>query len=587
MKFDLDRWITDEAGSQRFPLYTRANADEVGPDPFSPLGWTLAWRKGCIPGTAGGFVAFGVVHWHEVGGEESPTLFGNWGGYFYNPMSLSRLMGVRMPGATAEAIDQAYFGDHPGVPPYVADPRDEDEGLSVKLGETMAWVMSTDGFPEVEKWNERSRAAKAARPDLSSLANGELVAYARSMAPNIAGAWVPYCQVCLGASLGPGAVQAICSGVGRPADAVRVMASVGGVDSADASLRMWDLSRMIAGSTTVSAQFDSGVDGLEGRLRTSTEADTEKFVIGLDDLLTEFGHRGPNEWDLRPHSWETDPSIVLGMLDHLRRQSDKRSPYVAATAAAAERERIAAELTELTADDEVAQGTLVAGMRSAAIWLALRERGKNTVIRFINEAKVALLELGGRMTEAGVLHDPQAIFMLTDDELDSFLADPRAYTAVVGERDATFQALHDVEPPYIVDVSKGVAPISTWPRRGASASIDKAEAGTVLHGAQGSPGIVTGRAKIVLDPGHAGDLEPDDIMVVHTTDPSWTPLFLSVAGVVCNVGAVASHAVIVSRELGIPCAVSVVNATSRILDGSTIRVDGSTGTVEVLAVPTG
>jgi len=79
-------------------------------------------------------------------------------------------------------------------------------------------------------------------------------------------------------------------------------------------------------------------------------------------------------------------------------------------------------------------------------------------------------------------------------------------------------------------------------------------------------------------------VEPGDIMIAPTTDPSWTPLFLAAGGVVVNVGAVASHAAIVCRELGVPCAVSVVDATSRIPDGATISIDGSTGTVTILSL---
>src|SRR4051794_5469982 len=87
-----DRWITDTRISKRFPYYTRANADEVGPLPFSPLGWSLVWEHGCLRGVARGFVDFGVVGYHEYA-LAPPQMFGNWGGYFYNPMSLSRLMG--------------------------------------------------------------------------------------------------------------------------------------------------------------------------------------------------------------------------------------------------------------------------------------------------------------------------------------------------------------------------------------------------------------------------------------------------------------------------------------------------------------
>ena len=74
-------------------------------------------------------------------------------------------------------------------------------------------------------------------------------------------------------------------------------------------------------------------------------------------------------------------------------------------------------------------------------------------------------------------------------------------------------------------------------------------------------------------------------MIAPTTDPSWVPLFLSVEGIVVNVGAVGSHAAIMCRELGLPCAVSVIDATERIPDGASIEIDGSTGKVTILALP--
>ena len=80
-------------------------------------------------------------------------------------------------------------------------------------------------------------------------------------------------------------------------------------------------------------------------------------------------------------------------------------------------------------------------------------------------------------------------------------------------------------------------------------------------------------------------LEPGEILVAPLTDPSWTPLFVAADGVVVDVGAVMSHAVIVSRELGIPCAVSVTNATRRIPDGALIEVDGNSGRVTVVELP--
>ena len=109
-----------------------------------------------------------------------------------------------------------------------------------------------------------------------------------------------------------------------------------------------------------------------------------------------------------------------------------------------------------------------------------------------------------------------------------------------------------------------------------------AVAGDVLKGDGGSAGVARGRARIVLDPSDARGLNPGDILVAPMTDPAWTPLFLPASAVVVNVGALMSHAVIVSRELGIPCVVAVAGATERIADGAMLEVDGTAGTVTVL-----
>lgn len=578
----MDTWITDTPASTRFPYYTRANADEVGPDPFSPLGWSLIWTRGCLPGVARGFVDFGVVSFDEYD-LDPPQMFGNWGGYFYNPMSLSRLMGERMPGVTAAAIDQAYFGDHPGVPPYVPHPDDENEAATAKLGESMAWVMSTDSYPEMEAAADLARRTVASRPDLSSLADHQLVDHARSMAPLVEEAWTPYAVVCLAASLGPGAVQAICAAVGRPQDAVTVMAALGNVESADASFALWDLGRMVRGSVELTALFDAGVDGLVDRVDPASPGGSS-FLAAWSAVLAECGHRGPNEWDLRPHSWTTRPELALGLVDRLRRQDDAKSPHEARRRAAADRARVSQEIGALVAGDAEAAATFAAGLSSSAYFLALRETGKNACIRLIHEAKLAIFELGRRMEERGVLGALQEVFNVLDEELDAFVADPAAFGDVIVERERAFADLHERQPPYIVGGDRPVPPISSWPprrREGATRLV----AGDALQGGPGAPGTATGRARIVLDPIDAPDLEPDDILVAPTTDPSWASLFLTVGGVVVDVGAVGSHAAIVCRELGVACATSVVDATGLIPEGATITVDGATGTVTIHDVP--
>ena len=112
-----------------------------------------------------------------------------------------------------------------------------------------------------------------------------------------------------------------------------------------------------------------------------------------------------------------------------------------------------------------------------------------------------------------------------------------------------------------------------------------AEVGTTLTGAAGSGGTASGRARIITDAGDPLGLEPGDVLIAPQTDPSWVPLMVAASAVIVNVGATGSHAMIVSRELGIPCVVSVADATDIIPDGAMVTVDGTSGTVTVDSLP--
>ena len=236
---------------------------------------------------------------------------------------------------------------------------------------------------------------------------------------------------------------------------------------------------------------------------------------------------------------------------------------------------LTAELLGLLADDAETQATLAAGITSAAFFSSMREIGKNACIRLIHEAKLALMELGRRMVADGWIDDPQQIFMLLDKEIDDFLTDPRPMSQTLRDRDTIFRQLQLLEPPYIVKLGNGVPPISTWPARGSH----ERNSGGRRGGSPGGDGVTRRRhrhrPRIVLDPSDAGAIGPGDIMVAPTTDPSWVPLFLSAEGVVVNVGAVASHAAIMCRELGLPCAVSVIDANRT--RSRTVRRSRSTG----------
>ena len=120
---------------------------------------------------------------------------------------------------------------------------------------------------------------------------------------------------------------------------------------------------------------------------------------------------------------------------------------------------------------------------------------------------------------------------------------------------------------------------STWEVR-ADVRPTPPATGASLTGIAVSGGVATGRARVVVDPRDPRGLEPGEVLVCALTDPSWTPLFLAAVAVVCEAGAVQSHAAIVSRDLGIPAVLSVPGITA-VADGTMLHVDGTTGTVRI------
>jgi pyruvate,water dikinase len=175
--------------------------------------------------------------------------------------------------------------------------------------------------------------------------------------------------------------------------------------------------------------------------------------------------------------------------------------------------------------------------------------------------------------------DHHDITLLLNSELDDFIGNPEAYKATIAQRRIDYLALYELEPPFFLTER---LPLSQWPKRSAAAVRTKLTSGQTIQGTPGSPGVARGIARIVTDPFELGEFGPGDVLVAPSTDPAWTPLFVPAAAVVVNVGAMITHAVIISRELGVPCVVSAEDATLRIPDGATVEVNGTTGVITVL-----
>jgi phosphohistidine swiveling domain-containing protein len=571
------RWFGDSSPTERFPAWTRGNAADVFPDPYSPLGQTLVLGKGMSTGLRDAYIAMGVLDYDEFDDPQSPELFMVFGGYPYNPLTLTRLLGARMPGASPEMIDKAFFDERDDVPPYEEQPWHVSPKHEARLGASMAWAMSTDALPQLDIDRQLARAQREQRPDLTELPDTALLARARSMVPYIQLTFDNAMQVSSLGSLGPGVLTAVCDGLGDATMAIRLLAGIE-VDSAAPAHAMWELSRLAKSSAEVSAAFEAGVDNVIDTLRASGSSDAAEFVDRFEQFLFDHGARGQNEYDPISVSWEVRPRIALAAIDLMRRSDDQQAPAVRNATSVAERDRLAADIRAKLAGDPEALGTFEAALRSSQLFLSGRERAKTNIVTIINEVRVAIRELGRRLVERGVIDEVEQVFMLTDDELDQVRHEPEVFRPVILDRWVQYRRLFGHEPVFIVN---GRAPaLSEMTRRDAK-QVQVASPGTVLKGAAGSGGVATGRARVVLDAADPEGLEPGDVLIAPQTDPSWVPLFVPAAAVVVNVGAMGSHAMIVSRELGIPCVVSIADATEIIPDGATVTVDGTTGTVTV------
>lgn len=575
-----ERWIVDDEPSARYPIYTRGNVGEVFPDPVAPLSATLAITPYAEPGWRDALVRSGTFTEDEFDPDNN-EIIGIFGGYCYLNVSITRIMGVRVPGLSPEIIDLALFGAQPGVPPYTPLPTDDDEARATAAFEWLIWIMTATELPELAEEEALTKRLRDERPVVSSLSNDELVARMRTLyADHFRRLFAQHIFVSSAVQIPAGIIGQVCEALGDPSLAMRLVGGLGDVESAAPSWAMWRLGRRVARSDILMSEFDAGVPGLLDRLeahRGSGEVDT--FLGELAAFLHEFGSRGPNEWDMRSPTWETRPELALAAVDRMRLMIDADAPQVRHDERIADREELAGAIAQQLADQPEVLEQFQQALAAASIFFPGRERSKTNAVRLIQEARVLMHELGRRMVEAGHFTAVEDFGMLTGDELDGFLADPASLAGEIQRRKARYDELAALTPPFVFEGTQ--PPVESWARRADHVEAEAAS-GDVLTGISGCPGQATGRARVILDPSDPRALAPGDVLIAPITDPSWTPLFVPSAAVVVDVGAQLSHAIIVSRELGIPCVVSVTGATQKIPDGALVTVDGTTGTVTLL-----
>jgi phosphohistidine swiveling domain-containing protein len=295
-----------------------------------------------------------------------------------------------------------------------------------------------------------------------------------------------------------------------------------------------------------------------------------KLQTGLTHFLRLYGHRGVAEIDLGLSRWSEDPSYVFGVLaNYLRLEDPQSAPDVQFRRATDEAEEMVAELTRRAARRGRLRGTLVGFLfRRARELSGLREMPKFCIILLMARARGLLWSVGEELADAELLQSAGDIF---------FLSLPETWAALEGED--LRSVVRDRRVVYEQEIGRRHVPRlllsdGTEPAAAAQGTVTEG----VLRGTPASGGMVTQKARVIVEPAGAS-LEPGEILVAPSTDPGWTPLFLTAGGLVMEMGGPMSHGAIVAREYGIPAVVGVSDATELIETGRRITVDGSAGEV--------
>ncbi|MGW0180408.1 rifamycin-inactivating phosphotransferase [Nocardia sp. NPDC003345] len=296
----------------------------------------------------------------------------------------------------------------------------------------------------------------------------------------------------------------------------------------------------------------------------------------IDSYLDRFGMRCAGEIDITRPRWVERPAAlvptILGNIKSFEPGAAERRFETGLREARQKEQELLARLRALP--DGAAKAAETARMIDRLrTFSGYREYPKYGIVSRYFRYKQALLSEADRLVEEGALGHREDIYFLTFDELHRLVRTRRADDELIAARKAEFTRHRALTPPRVL-TSDGETFAGEYRRTDVPAG--------ALAGMPVSAGIVEGRARVVSDMARA-DLETGDILVTAYTDPSWTPLFVAIAGLVTEVGGTMTHGAVIAREYGLPAIVGLEHATRLIRDGQRIRVNGTDGYVEILS----
>src|SRR5215208_1316109 len=362
--------------------------------------------------------------------------------------------------------------------------------------------------------------------------------------------------------------------VAEPGELQEVLRGVPHNVTTEMDLKLWELTEQIRNDEPSRTVFtDIASPALLQRYRDRALPPVAQR--GLQAFLRRYGHRAVAEIDLGMPRWSDDPSHLLGVIsNYLRLDTADLDPVAQFRAGEEKAESMIISLPTRAAEHSRLRARLAGWtLRRVRQLVGLREAPKFLLVVALGAMREHLKAVGSELTANKMIDQVDDVFFLDLGDARRGLAGADLRSLVAERREAYEQELKRRHIPRLL-LSDGTEPEAL--------AIEAAQGDGSLVGSPASTGTVTGLARVVLDPVGA-HLEPGEILVAPSTDPGWTPLFLTAGGLVMEMGGSNSHGAVVAREYGIPAVVGVPDATHKIETGQLITVDGAAGLVSIAA----
>ena len=539
--------------------WSRANEKGVFPGVSTPLNWSI-WGEIGERSTRRGAFDLGLLDEHELAPPASADDW-MWSIFYGRPtanVDSWRRLYERGLGASGQgaATQRQVFGDAPSS-------RGQGESDSSAASAARAAELAAAASARRDAIETRRPVAVATSPARLRATRREAIGWWREATREIASgdarvaarrfrealalferADRDHIVVSLLSTEAVTALSAAATAAGRPEAANALMVGYPGMEEFETAVAVWDLSRR---------------------------------RISLEEFLASHGFHGSREGEIASRSWREDPAPVRMLAKRYAKLDESDDPRPREERAVRERGRLEAELRVALPASERAE--LGRAFELAATCLPMREAGRATLTIALDGMRAAARVIGRELARTGRLGVEEDVFFATRTEL---LDPPGDLRGRVEERRSLRAAYARFDLP---ETWQGMPVKRALPTaEEASRARTSLGAGDRLEGLGASAGVHEGVARIVLDPSDPElEFEAGDILIAPATDPSWAPLFLIAGAVVIDTGSNISHAAVVAREMGIPAAVAVRDASLRIRTGQRLRVDGKTGTVELLA----